>query len=367
MVTSISTYTGSSTLQLLRSSGTGSALQDAIAGTASTDTSATNLFNTICPGSTSSTVDGILSAKKAETSKNNIFANVAQRLGAMQAGTYTASDDWEKVASYAMQTGQPVQITLNSKTGKVEAAPQNEADLSKFNVQQQNKLLQTIAQITTMTGKIQANQKNEGMISKLAGAEQDLELVHAGTLAAQSDWETQGSLLMSTHHPFKIALDSTGALTVQDQTTSLLSDYNVAQQKTLRDAIESVPSLISSGTVTNEWEADALAYSESGVSFYLDIDPTTNQVVTKENSSDNITPDFLKTDPYPDIGANTTVLRDAATFIKAGKAFFLDFDTTGAVVAKEATAQNLIKLNNKTSSSTLTSGSGAGTILSLIA
>lgn len=367
MVTSISTYTASSTLQLLRSSSTNSSLQDAIAGTASTDTTATNLFNAICPGSTSSTIDGILNTKKTETSKNSIFANVAQRLSAMQAGTLTASDDWEKVASYAMQTGQPVQITLNSKSGKVEAATQNEADLSKFNVQQQNKLLQTIEQITSMAGKIQANQKNQNMIKNLAGAETDLEEVNAGMLTAQADWETQGSLLMTTHRPFKIALDSTGALTVQDQTTASLDDYNIVQQKILRTAIESVPSLISSGTATTEWEADALAYSESGVSFYLDIDPTTNQVVTKENTADNITPDFLKTDPYPDIGANTTVLKDAATFIKAGKPYFLDFDTTGAVVAKEATAQNLIKFNNKTSTSTSSSSSGAGTILSLIA
>ena len=367
MVTSISTYTASSALQLLRSSSTNSGLQDAIGGTTSTDTTATNLFNAICPGSATATVDSILNAKKTLTSQTNIFTNVAQRLSAMQAGTYTASDDWEKVASYSMQTGQPVQITISSKTGKVEASPQNQADLSKFNVQQQTKLLQTVADITTMAGKIQANQKNQNMIKSLAGAEQDLELVHAGTLTAQSDWETQGSTLMTTHHPFKIALDSSGALTVQDQTTSSLSDYNVVQQKILRSAIKSVPSLVSSGVATNSWEADALAYSEAGVSFYLDIDNTTNQVVVKENTADNITPSFLKEDPYPNVGDNTKVLKDAAGFIKAGKAYFLDFDTTGAVVAKEATSQNMLKYNNKTSATATSNSQGTGSILSLFA
>ena len=371
MVTSISNSTASGALSLLRSANSGSSgLMDAIGGTASTDTSASALFNAICPGSTSNSIDSILNSGKTDTSKLNIFTNIASRLSAMQAGSYTASSDWEKVASYAMQTGQPVDISLNSKTGSPQATTQNESDLSQFNKQQQTKILQTIEDITTMTNKIQANQKNENMVKELAGAEGDLNAIAIGETTAQSDWERTGSSLMTIHHPFKISLDSSGNLMVQDQTTASLDKYSAAQQKILRAAIESVPDVISNGTNTKTWQADANAYAANNVPFYLDINPTTNEVVCKENSADNITPGWLKTDPYPDIGANTTALKQAASYIKAGKAYFLDVDSTGTVVAKEATAQNLYKYNNKSTTSTTSSSSStssAATILSVIA
>ena len=54
-----------------------------------------------------------------------------------------------------------------------------------------------------------------------------------------------------------------------------------------------------------------------------------------------------------------------ATYIKKKQAYFLDFDSTGKVVAKVLTATNLEKYNQTSSSSS--SSSTAGSILSLFA
>ena len=109
----------------------------------------------------------------------------------------------------------------------------------------------------------------------------------------------------------------------------------------------------------------AESFAANGVAFYLDIDPITNVISAKENSADNITPSFLKSTPYPDVGDDSPALKQAADFIKAGKAYFFDIDSTGQIGAKEATVQNITKYNTVTTSPTSTLG--AGSILSLFA
>ena len=353
-------------LSLISASTTTSGVFSAISGTASaskSQASASAIFNAIVPGSTGSSISATLQQEKVTTQTNSIYSNVASRVSAMEKGTYTASSDWEKVVSYNMQTGVPVMVSLDS-SGKVQALPQSETDLTKkYNVHQQSELTTAISQISTMAGKIQANAKNDTWVADLAGAANDLEMVHSGALNAETSWEEQGSLLMTDHQPFKISLDSTGNLQVTEQLTDSMSDLTPTQQTLLRKAVETIPGMISKDTPTTSWQIDAQNYDSAGIPYYLDIDPVTNKISAKENSADNITSSFLKTEPYPDIGDNTALLKQVATYVKKKQAYFLDFDSTGKIVAKALTATNLEKYNQTST----TTSSTAGSIVSLFA
>jgi hypothetical protein len=168
---------------------------------------------------------------------------------------------------------------------------------------------------------------------------------------------------MTDHQPFKISLDSTGNLQVTEQLTDSMSDLTPTQQTLLRKAVETIPGMISKDTPTTSWQIDAQNYDSAGIPYYLDIDPVTNKISAKENSADNITSSFLKTEPYPDIGDNTALLKQVATYVKKKQAYFLDFDSTGKIVAKALTATNLEKYNQTST----TTSSTAGSIVSLFA
>ncbi len=337
----------------------------AIGGT-NVPTNTVNIFASL--GGTSSSGDtsiqGVLQQQKITAQTNSIFANVAAHVTAMQSGRYQPKADWEKVTDYAAQTGQPVVVSLNSK-GQVQALPQSQADLSRYNIDQQKQLQQAMSDISTMSSKIQANAKNTTWLKDLAGAGNDLSLVHSGALDAQSSWEQKGQLLMTQHQPFKISLDSTGNLQVTEQATDPMSSLTPQQQKLLRAAVQTIPKMIRTDTPSTSWQIDAQSYDKAGTPYYLDIDPVTNHISAKQNSAKNITPSFMNTPPYPDIGDKTPLLKQAATLIQKKTAFFLDIDTTGKVVAKPLTATNLQNYNNP--NQTTTHPLSAGSYLSIYA
>ena len=90
----------------------------------------------------------------------------------------------------------------------------------------------------------------------------------------------------------------------------------------------------------------------------------TPSIVTKENNGANIVPAFLKKTPYPNVGDDSKLMTDVKGFIEKKQAYFLDFGPTGSVIAKAATAQNLIKYNTPKAT---TQSFGPGSIVSLIA
>jgi len=399
MVGIISNPSGTWALGLLQSAGSSSAMNNAITG--QTKSTGQNVFDTIRPGSANQSISDILQQQKGTNQKNKIYADIALRLDYMQKGQYKPKADWEKVAAYAMQTGKPMVAYIDTK-GKVQAQPQSDSDLSKFNLPQQTKLFNAMDAIFAMSAKMQANATNQGMIGKLEGAESDLIGVYTGQLppqtAAGTEWESQGVRLMQLKKPFTIALDNTGNLMVQDQAIADMSNLPADQQQILRSAVQSIPNTIGpDGFAVQEWQTKAQSFANRGIPFHLELDTTTRDygpktnsygqpvdvngnvtfnpalydlkkgtpsIVTKENNGANIVPDFLKKTPYPNVGDESKFLKDVKSFIEKKQAYFLDFGPTGSVVAKAATAQNLIKYNTP---KTTNQSFGAGSIMSLIA
>lgn len=337
----------------------------------STGISNTGLFNALSgkAGGTQS-IDSLLQEQKVTTSRNGIFAEVAQRLAYIQQGAYQPKEDWEKIAGYAMQKGQPVMAYIND-SGSVSADLQYNTDLSKFNTQQQERLLQAMQDIDLMAQKILANKTNDTWVSNLQGAPIDLEYVYNNVITPQDEtpnnWEQRGVMFMRMHRPIEISLDAEGNLQVIEQSAADMSDLPYASQAKLREAARSVSDAIANSNFTESWQIEAAALADAGKPYHLTIDIYSNQISVEAITSDTIVPDFLKKSPYPDVGDNTDSLKQIAELIRDGKPYFLDIDpTTQQVVGKELTGPNLIKYNaqNKDDpSATL----GVGSILSLFA
>lgn len=370
MVNSISSNAAASgAMNLLRSNNSDSGdLFGALSGTSGA-TAGDALFQALGGKGKQQNVETILHEQKITNAKNGIYVNMAQRIGYIQEDKLTPSSDWEKIAGYAMKTGQPM-VGFIDADGLPQVQLQAESDLSKYNPQQLRKLLETMDEVSVMAQKIQANATNDGWVKKLAGAPTDITLVASYVIPAQAstpnNWEQEGVLLLNNKQPFKVVLDAKGDLKVIDQAQDPeINNLPYNQQKLLHAAISSIAETIQDGTALYDWELQAASFAYNKTPYYLEIDPYTNVISAKEVTADNITPAFLKTPPYKDVGDDSPLLENVAEFIKAGKPYFLDIDTTGAVVAKEATAQNIIKYN--TPNSAQASSLNVGAIVSLFA
>ncbi len=368
MVNSVST-SAMGAMNLLRANNSDSgSLFDSLSGT-SGPASGDALFSALGGKKGPQSIDSVLHEQKVTNARQNIFANIAQRLDYIQQEKYTPSTDWEKVAGYAMKTGRPMVGFIDS-SGQPQVQLQIDADLSKYNPQQLTKLLEAMEDVALLGHKIQANSTNEGWIKKLEGAPTDLALVANFVIEPQAstpnNWEQEGVLLINNNKPLKVVLDAKGDLKTVDQLYDPDTEkLSFTQQKKLRAAIESIPTTIRNLSGTTEWELTAQSYANAKTPYYLEIDPITNIITTKEVTAKNITPAFLKTPPYPNVGANSPLLEKVSDLVKAGKPYFLDIDTTGSVVAREATAQNMFKYNAP--SNTQAASLGVGAIVSLFA
>lgn len=351
MVNSINPSSGYGALALLQGlGGSDSGLYDAISGNTQSDGTEA-LFGALTgTGSTTpKTAQAVLQEQRITQARNGIFADAGQRLTYIQEGTYEPKTEWEKVAGYLMAKGRPVVISLDS-AGQVQAEAQADADLSKYNVHEQAVLLRAIDDVQIMAQKIKANQTNDDWLKKLAGAADDLSAVAMFLLPPQAktenDWEASGVRMMNIHHPFKVSLDPNGQLQVVDQTLDAMTDLPYSMQTKLRAAVIGLPTAIMNSDVSEKYKADALVFDKAKTPFYLEIDKTTGIISAKANIAANITPNFLKTAPYPDVGDKGPLMEKVAELIRSGTAYFLDTDTTGSVVAREATGPNIIKFNS---------------------
>lgn len=306
--------------------------------------SGSSIFSTLTNAPTTAQFDSILKNQEVQLTKNRIFNGAAERLQYIQSGELSPSADWEKLGGYFAATGQPFVVTL-SDSGAVEVTRQSDSDLSKFSAAQQKSLAKAFSELSDLSAKVQANAKNDTMLKNLEGASVVIEGIREGQLTAESAWEMEASRLALVGSPFKIVLDGNGELSVLDQTSSDLPGVADYQQSMLHTAVAQLQQAKQQGYGTTAWQNEALAYVDSGIGFYLDIDSTTNQIEVKPNTASNIVPDFLKEAPYPNLNLDAQWKRDAADLIKAGKGFYLDFDTTGQIVAKENTGPNIIKYN----------------------
>lgn len=306
--------------------------------------SGSSIFGTLANAPSTAQFDSILKNQEVQLTKNRIFNGAAQRLQYIQDGSLSPSADWEQVGGYLAATGEPFVVTLDDK-GAVQITRQSESDLSRFNVQQQKRLAEAFGELAELNGKVQANAKNQKLVNSLEGAGVVLEGIREGQLEPQSEWEMAARRLATTGSPFKIVLNSKGELSVLDQTTTALPDVPAYQQPMLRTAVSQLQQAQRQGYGTTVWQNEALSLSERGIGFFLDIDPTTNEILVKANTASNVVPDFLKQAPYPDLKLDSQWKRDAASLIQEGKGFYLDFDTTGQIVAKENTGPNIIKYN----------------------
>lgn len=254
----------------------GSSLFSAISGGGSTGV-LSGLLNAISGGDGLST-DQLLAKQQVDQKRNGILTEVANRLSYIQSGQLEPSADWEKVAAYSMETGQPMVAYLNDR-GQVEAMPQSDSDLSRYNTMQQNQLYDAMDQIAEMSAKIRGNKENDKLLNKLEHANDYIQAFANGQLTPQDGWEMEATRLMTTKTPFTIALDNKGEIMIQDQVTADYGTMPIEQQKILRDAATQLRTALQTETYTKLWQADAKTYAENNISFHLEVDSITNEIL----------------------------------------------------------------------------------------
>ncbi|MBV8890187.1 MAG: hypothetical protein JO267_01415 [Alphaproteobacteria bacterium] len=306
----------------------------------SDSTSSGGVFGIIASSSATSNIQTILQNEQTQQSKTAFYDNVANYLSALQSGQIQPSTTWQTNAAYLQQTGQPFVVTLDSK-GQPQVTLQSQAALSRYSPAQQTILQNALSQLSDMASKIQANTTNQNWLNDLNDVEPSLLAIHAGLITPSSGWQSQAAALAATGLPFKVAIDSQGNLTVENQLQGDVTDVPASEQPILATALGQLQTVLQTGIAPLGWEAQALTYSQEGQDYYLDVDPVTQNVVVKTNSAENIVPDFMNTPPYADIGANTPWLQQAANFIQSGTGFYLDIGSNGQVIVRQNNGQGI--------------------------
>jgi hypothetical protein len=293
---------------------------------------------------TANAVQNILNAAQTQASRTGIYNSLANYLKALRTGQIQPSETWQTNAAYLQQTGQPFVVSLDGK-GQVQITPQSQADLSRYTPPQQLKLARALSALSTMAQKIQANAQNQSWLDTLSNVEPGLLEIRAGQVIPAQGWQSEAAGLAATGVPFKIGLDAKGNVIVENQFQGNFPDANTTDLPKLQAAAAQLQTAMLTGVTPLDWEAQAYVLAQQGQDYYLDVEPVTGNIVVKTNAADNIIPTFLKAAPYPDIGANTPWLQQAAKLIEAGTGFYLDIGGNSQIVVRENNGQGITTWN----------------------
>lgn len=293
---------------------------------------------------TGGTIQAILNASQTAQTKAGIYASIADYLTALQSGQIQPTATWQTDAAYLQQTGQPFVVTIDNH-GQPQITPQAQADLSRYTPPQQKILTAALSRLSIMAQKIQANQKNQSWLDILSSVEPGLQAIRAGQVTPAQGWQTEATDLAATGVPFKVVIDAKGNVAVENQFEDDFPDANLVDLPKLQAAVADLKTAMQTGITPLAWEAQAYTYAQQGQDYFLAVDDVTGNIVVQTNTAANIVPDFMKTPPYPDIGAETPWLRQAASMIKAGTAFYLDIGGNGQIVVRQNTGHNIATWN----------------------
>lgn len=297
-------------------------------------TSGGDVFSIIGKRGGTSAIQSIIDSAGVQASRQQFFNNVAMRIEALRTGQIEPSEDWEKVAAYLSTKGQPFVVGVDAK-GQVTVDAQADTDLGRFNEAEKTKLTNAFAELDEMARRIDANTKNQAWVDQLENVPAILDSMREWATPPDSGWQTDAMVLQKAGIPFKVVLSEKGELTVVDQTKSRFFDTPPAEQRVMFQAIDVVKNTLKTGfSDGSAWAALAQVYQEDGKDYFLEIDSATMQPLVKRNDADSVVPKFLRTAPYPDIGADTPWKKAAAELIQQGKGFYLDIDTTGEIIVR---------------------------------
>ncbi len=301
----------------------------------------TNFGTSITAPVTKESLNNIINQGAIERSKNNVLTIASNRINAFATGQLNPKENWEMSAAYLAKTGQPFFVSIGDK-GQPEVTRMRDSDLSKYNLVQQQRLTTALDQLDQLIVKQNANQTNQGLRQQLESAAKQLSRQQNGLEQATDEFFIKAKNLTTNLVPFKLGLDSNGKLTLGDQTKATFQEERADRRAVLRQAISDWSASVNSGIYIQNWQNEAKTLADLGKSFYFDVDML-GSIQVKENTIDNVVPQFLKEDPYPNLGATTKWQKDALNFAAAGTPFYLDIDgATQSVVAKQVTPQNLI-------------------------
>jgi hypothetical protein len=327
--------------------------------------------------SAAAVVQQIVRDQQAQAQKNNFLRNAADAVAAVAAGSLEPSLDWMKLGGYFAAKGMPFTITLDGN-GQLQVTDQVHGDFSKYSADRQERLIGALQKLQTLTPKVQAENDRKSLLNTWDSVPVLLTSDLAGTGIPESPWELQALTLFRQNVPFTYSVDAKGEVTIQDQrlpqadgdapphvqsatrkAAAVLQQafavdkrYNDALDQISKGTINSLPAGLYeewSSYQKNTWIDDAVKYKKLGVPYYLEVDPVMTSSISVKPLTKLPIPDRIATPTYSQSelqSGKDPWLKDAADFIASGAGFMLDFDQTGNVVAKQLSAENVIRYNN---------------------
>jgi hypothetical protein len=328
-------------------------------------------------GSAAAVVQQIVRDQQAQAQKNSFLRNAADAIAAVASGSLAPSTDWMKLGGYYAAKAVPFTISLDS-SGQLQVTDQVHGDFSKYSADRQEKLIGALQKLQTLTPRVQAENDRKSLLNTWDSVPVLLTSDINGTRTAETPWELHAQTLFRQNVPFTYTVDDKGEVTIQDQRLPQADDdASPHVQSALRKAATLLQEAfavdsryndaldqVSKGTMTSlpaglyeEWSSyqekawidDAVKYKKLGVPYYLEVDPVMTSSISVKPLTKLPIPDRIATPTYSQSelqNGKDPWLKDAADLIANGTAFMLDFDQTGNVVAKQLSAENVIRYNN---------------------
>ena len=285
-----------------------------------------------------------LDAAKQDATKQLIIRGSLKRLEGIRQGLIEPREEWETTAGFLMLTGQPFRLLVDD-SGKVTTEAQSEGKLEGYNDVQKAAIRKAIEDFKPIGEKVDLVRKKEDLRAKIAGAV--IKLVQLEQhFPAIEQWEKDFQLYAKIGVPVKVALDADGDLIALNQLEHDFSDVeNVDDRLKLLAARDKLKNILNgTSTATETWEFQALGAHSSGDDYFLTLDSSGNIDVgkninidskTAKYTADPLLPDFLKPSADDEIKTTAKWQDEAIALYKENLPFHLDFDTTGAMVARE--------------------------------
>ena len=297
-------FSSSGALSILNSMNGAGGLFSAINGSntaASPMISALGVSNTGI--SAGQTIQQLTQNQGIQTQKNSIYQSIADQVNAIATGQIQPSADWEKLGGYYAGTGTPFVISLDSK-GQPAITSQDQMDASRYSVTQRSVLTNAITTLQNLQPQIQANANYDNLQNQWNSISVNLVDIKYNNMVATTDWQQEAATIMASNHPISFSLDTSGNVTVQDQTTSTFQDQAPSVRNVLVSASRIAADAVSTDMSYNQylaqgaspqqaiqdkesqysqysWVQDASSYASMGIPYTLGVDPT--QVDTSVN------------------------------------------------------------------------------------
>jgi hypothetical protein len=273
-------------------------------------------------------INNTLNLAGAKAQQQQIISIALRRLEGIRQDVIAPNEEWEKTAAFLSFSGQPFKLTLDDG-GSIVIDAQVESKLVEYSIAQRGQIQRGIESLNDVFANVDKASTKEGLRTKL-----DYAIVRVANMRlhfpAKDKWEHDFKFQEILGNPVKIQLNSNGDLIAENQLNSDFSNYEGGDRIKMQQAASKLKSIMKGDAVATElWQHTAMAYRQSKDDYFLSLDDSGNIKILQNKKIDDVTPDFLKASDDDKVTSPIKWIQDAINLYEQEKSFFLDFDPSG--------------------------------------